>query len=210
MQANKINVLIVDDHPVVLEGIRTILKDIYFVYVAGSCTNANSARTFLEEHRDIDVILMDINLPDTPGTELCAEVKRKYHHIHIIALSNYSERSMINQMIENGASGYILKNASSNDLLDAIGNVIHGKHYFSAEVMKELLQPSKISILPKLTRREKEILQLIAEGESSSIIAEKLFISQLTVETHRRNIIQKFQAGNMFSVIKIAIENKII
>lgn len=210
MQTNKINILIVDDHPVVSEGIKTLLKDIYFVHVIGSCATTQSTRKFLEENDGVDIILMDINLPDGSGIDLCNEVKRKYKSVNVIALSNYSERSMINKMIENGASGYLLKNAGSKELLDAINSVIDGKHYFSDEVTKKLLEPSKTTILPKLTRREKEILQLIAEGEPSAIIAEKLFISLLTVETHRRNIIQKFQAGNMFSVLKIAIENKII
>lgn len=209
MQTDKINILIVDDHPVVSEGVKTLLKDIYFVNVVGSCTDVKSTQAFLENNKDVDIILMDINLPDGSGIDLCSEVKQKYK-ASVIALSNYSERSMINKMIENGASGYLLKNAGSKELLDAINNVIDGKTYFSDEVTKKLLEPSKATILPKLTRREKEILQMIAEGEPSSAIAEKLFISLLTVETHRRNIIQKFQAGNMFSVLKIAIENKII
>ena len=206
---DKINILIVDDHPVVSEGLKTLLKDIYFVNVAGSCIDADEARAFLEQN-EVDIILMDINLPDTNGMDLCLEVKKKYKNTRVIALSNYSERSMINKMIENGASGYLLKNAGSKELLDAINNVLEGKHYFSDEVTKKLLEPSRATILPKLTRREKEILQMIAEGEPSSVIADKLFISLLTVETHRRNIIQKFQAGNMFSVLKLAIENKII
>ncbi len=209
MQNDKINILIVDDHPVVIEGVKTLLKDVALVHVAGSCNDAASARKFLQEN-DVDILLLDINLPDTNGMDLCLELKKKNKDLKIIALSNYSERSMINKMIENGASGYLLKNAGSKELEDAIITVLDDKHYFSSEVTKKLLEPAGNSILPKLTRREKEILKLIAEGESSSMIAEKLFISLLTVETHRRNIIQKFQAGNMFSVIKIAIENKII
>lgn len=209
MQNDKINILIVDDHPVVIEGVKTLLKDVALVHVAGSCNDAASARKFLQEN-DVDILLLDINLPDTNGMDLCLELKKKNKDLKIIALSNYSERSMINKMIENGASGYLLKNAGSKELEDAIITVLDDKHYFSSEVTKKLLEPAGNSILPKLTRREKEILKLIAEGEPSSTIAEKLFISLLTVETHRRNIIQKFQAGNMFSVIKIAIENKII
>ena len=210
MQTDKINILIVDDHPVVSEGVKTLLKDIYFVHVAGTCFDVNSTRQFLNENKDVDIILLDINLPDGSGIDLCQEIKKRHENIHIIVLSNFSERSMINKMIENGASGYLLKNADGKELLDAINVVIDGKRYFSEQVTKKLLEPSKGTILPKLTRREKEILQLIAEGEPSSVIPEKLFISLLTVETHRRNIIQKFQAGNMFSVLRIAIENKII
>lgn len=207
---DKINILIVDDHPVISEGIKALLKDVYFVNLAGSCADAGSTKKFLEENNDVDIILMDIGLPDSSGIDLCLEVKRKYESISVIALSNYSERSMINKMIENGASAYLLKNAGSKELLNAINQVIDGKFYFSEDVTKKILEPARTTILPKLTRREKEILKLIAEGEPSSAIAEKLFISLLTVETHRRNIIQKFQAGNMFSVLKIAIENKII
>lgn len=209
MLTDKINILIVDDHPVVIEGVKTLLKDVDFVNVAGSCNDAASARRFLDGNI-IDILLLDINLPDTNGMELCLELKKKNKNLKIIALSNYSERSMINKMIENGASGYLLKNAGSRELEEAIVSVLDNKHYFSAEVTTKLLEPSANTIIPKLTRREKEILQLIAEGESSNAIAEKLYISLLTVETHRRNIIQKFQTGNMFSVLRIAIENKII
>lgn len=209
MLTDKINILIVDDHPVVIEGVKTLLKDVDFVNVAGSCNDAASAREFLNDH-EVDVLLLDINLPDTNGMELCLELKKKNKTLRIIALSNYSERSMINKMIENGASGYLLKNAGSRELQEAITSVLDDKHYFSAEVTKKLLEPAANAVIPKLTRREKEILQLIANGESSSAIADKLFISLLTVETHRRNILQKFQASNMFSVIKIATENKVI
>lgn len=209
MQEEKINILIIDDHPVVIEGVKTLLKDVEYIHITGSCTDAASARNFLQKNT-VDIILLDINLPDCNGMELCLELKKKNKDLKIIALSNYSERSMINKMIENGASGYLLKNAGRKELLDAIDNVLNNKHYFSDEVTKKLLEPVPAVVIPKLTRREKEILKLIADGESSNTIAEKLYISLLTVETHRRNIIQKFQTNNMFSVLKIAIENKII
>lgn len=209
MQMNKVKILIVDDHPVIFEGLKNLLKDIEFVEVSGHCTDGAGTREFLEQHT-ADIILLDINLPDTNGMDLCLELKKNYKNIKIIALSNYSERSMIQRMIDNGASGYLLKNAGSSELLEAISMVLNGKDYYSSEVTKKLAESSETQTIPKLTRREKEILELIAEGEASSAIADKLFISHLTVETHRRNIIQKFQATNMFSVLKIAIENKII
>lgn len=205
----KINLLLVDDHPVVIEGIKSLLKEAPHIHVAAACTTGAQAREEMAKKK-IDIILLDINLPDTSGIDLCFELKKKHKDLRIIALSNYSERSMINKMIENGASGYLLKNAGSKELLDAIDAALSNKHFFSAAVTEKLLEPGEPTIIPRLTRREKEILQLIADGESSSAIAEKLFISLLTVETHRRNIIQKFQTQNMFSVLRIAIENKLI
>lgn len=130
----------------------------------------------------------------------------------MLAISNQAERSIIIQMLQNGASGYLLKNASADELLDCIDRGMKGEQALSSEVKKILAQPSPNHWegIPSLTKREKEILRLIAEGFSSTDIADKLFLSQLTVETHRRNIIQKFQTTNMFSVIKLAMEHRII
>jgi len=132
--------------------------------------------------------------------------------INILGLSTYSEPSIINQMIKNGVKGYLLKNATSDELVTAICQVHEGNFYFGSEVQKILAdsvtQESKD--LPKLTRRETHILRLIADGKTTNIIAEELFISPLTVETHRRNLMQKMEVSNAASLIKIAVERKLI
>lgn len=209
MNNEPISLLIVDDHPVVVAGIRSLLQDIENVTIAGSCYNGASAKEFLEQHH-ADIILLDINLPDISGIDLCLELRKKYPHLRILALSNHSEKSMVARMLENGASGYLLKNASSSELQEAIQDAMNDRLFFSNDVARKMLDTSTNISLPQLTRREKEILKLIAEGLTSQTIASTLNISQLTVDTHRRNMIQKFNVSSMTAVVKIAMDHSMI
>lgn len=206
----QLTLAIVDDHPIVIEGLKNLLASENHFFII-SFTTGKDVLAYLKT-AVVDILLLDIVLPDINGLELCKEVKKKSPDTVILAISNQTERSIIIQMLQNGASGYLLKNASADELLDCIEKGMKGTQALSAEVKKILAQPSPNHWegIPSLTKREKEILRLIAEGFSSTDIADKLFLSQLTVETHRRNIIQKFQTTNMFSVIKLAIEHKII
>jgi len=133
-------------------------------------------------------------------------------NVGILGLSTYSEPSIINQMIKNGVKGYLLKNATADELVNAISQVHEGNFYFGSEIQKILAdsvtQESKD--LPKLTRREKHILKLIADGKTTNTIADELFISPLSVETHRRNLMQKLEVSNAASLIRIAVEKKLI
>ncbi|MCF3107915.1 response regulator transcription factor [Niabella sp. CC-SYL272] len=203
-------IAIVDDHPIVIEGLKNLLtSETEFEIV--SFTTGNDFLNYLKTN-EADVVLLDVVLPDINGLELCRELRKKYPEITVLAISNQAERSIIVQMLQNGASGYLLKNASADELLDGIEKGLRGEEALSHEVKAILSRPATNDWngIPTLTKREKEILRLISEGLSSTDIADKLFLSQLTVETHRRNIIQKFQTTNMFSVIKLAIEHKII
>lgn len=205
-----ISLLIVDDHPVVVAGIQSLLQELSHVTIAGCCYDGQSAREFLRNNH-ADIVMLDINLPDVSGLDLCLELRNQYPQLRILALSNYNERSMINKMLENGASGYLLKSATTEELQRAIDDAVNDRIFFSNDVAKKMLEaPNQSANVPQLTRREVEILKLIAEGQTSSAIAETLCISQLTVETHRRNIIKKFNAPSMTAVIKIAIENSIV
>jgi len=211
MQHKPISVLIVDDHPMVIEGLKTLLSDNKAVEVMTHFTNGKDTLEFLEKET-IDVILLDVNLPDINGVEMVKLILEKRATIKILGLSTYSEPSIINQMIKNGVKGYLLKNATSDELANAINQAYNDNFYFGTEVQKILAdsvsQESKD--LPKLTRREKHILTLIADGKTTNTIAEELFISPLTVETHRRNLMQKLEVSNAASLIKIAIEKKLI
>ncbi|MVT06744.1 response regulator [Chitinophaga tropicalis] len=209
MNNESISLLIVDDHPVVIAGIRSLLQDIENVTIAGSCHNGASAKEFLQQHH-ADIILLDINLPDISGIDLCLELRKKYPHLRILALSNHSEKSMVARMLENGASGYLLKNASTAELQEAIRDAMNDRLFFSNDVARKMLDTSTNVSLPQLTRREKEILKLIAEGLTSQTIASTLNISQLTVDTHRRNMIQKFNVSSMTAVVKIAMDHSMI
>ncbi len=202
-----IQVFIVDDHYMVIEGIHALLnreKDIEWL---GHATNAASCLAFLQNQRP-DIIFMDINLPDKSGIELCKEVKEKYPAVFVIGLSTFNQQSFITKMVDNGASGYVLKNATQLELMEAIHTVMKGKYYLSDEVARVLQKKVETTIV--LTRREKEVLELIAEGLTNSEIAEKLFISVTTVDTHRKNLLAKFDARNVAALIRIASQLQMI
>jgi DNA-binding NarL/FixJ family response regulator len=151
---------------------------------------------------------MDINLPDMSGIDLCKEVKQKYPSILILGLSTFHQQAIIRNMMENGASGYVLKNASKEELLEAIAAVLSGKTYLSMEAALSLREKSHA--IPLITRREKEVLQLIAAGLTNAEIAEKIFISIPTVNTHRKSLLEKFDAKNTAILIGKAMKDGVI
>lgn len=201
----KIRLFIVDDHYLVIEGIRSLLNNEPEIEWAGHAMNAASCLAFLQKSQP-DVILMDIGLPDKSGIELCREVKTKYPSIHILGLSTFNQRSYIEKMLENGASGYLLKNAGRAELLKGIELAMLNKSFMSHEAAVTLRNIGEDN-LPVLTHREKEVLQLIATGLTNQEIADKLFISNTTVETHRKNLLQKFGAKNVAALINLASKN---
>lgn len=196
------SIFIVDDHYMVIEGIRSLLQNENGIEWTGHAMNAASCLAFLKNHLP-DVILMDINLPDKSGIDLCKEVKEKYPSVFIIGLSTFNQQSFIQKMMDNGASGYVLKNATQEELITAIETVIKGKTYLSEEATHTLRKENTTNIV--LTRREKEVLELIADGMTNAEIAHKLFISVTTVDTHRKNLLAKLEAKNTASLIKIAV-----
>ena len=211
MQPEPISILIVDDHPMVIEGLKTLLAGEPKIEVRTYFTNGEDTLAFLRKEA-CDIVLLDVNLPDINGVEMVGMILNLRPKIGILGLSTYSEPSIINQMIRNGVKGYLLKNATSDELVEAISQVHKGRFYFGSEIQKILadsvVQDSQD--VPKLTRREKHILTLIAEGKTTNTIADELFISPLTVETHRRNLMQKLAVSNAASLIKVAIEKKLI
>ncbi len=208
---DKVTLAIVDDHPIVIQGLKTLLADETRIDIVGSFTNGSSIIDFLKENK-IEVILLDIMLPDINGVELCREIKRISPGTCVLALSNHTERSLIMQILQNGAGGYLLKNASVEELLLCINKVLNGEVAFSKEVEDIIMRPSlnELKGRPQLTKREKQILQLIAEGKTTVVMAELLFISPFTVETHRRNLIQKFEVKNAAELIRIAIQLQLL
>ncbi len=204
-----IKIFIVDDHYMVIEGIHSLLQNEKDIEWTGHATNAASCLAFLLQHQP-DIILMDINLPDKSGIDLCKEVKEKYPGIFVLGLSTFNQQSFIEKMMESGASGYILKNATREELMEGIETVIKGKQYFSFDASLALRKPEPGSKIPIITRREKEVLELIADGMTNNEIAQKLFISCTTVDTHRKNLLAKFNTKNTASLIKTAAQLKII
>jgi len=204
-----IKVFIVDDHYMVIEGIRSLLQNETAIEWMGHATNAASCLAFIKQQTP-DVLLMDINLPDKSGIDLCREVKEKYPVIYILGLSTFNQQSFIEKMLANGASGYVIKNATQNELMEAIQTVVKGKQYLSFDAGLAMRKPDTENNIPIITRREKEILGLIAEGLTNNEIAQQLFISNTTVETHRKNILAKFKARNIASLIKMAMQMRMI
>ncbi len=200
-------VFIVDDHYMVIEGIRSLLSNDKQIEWSGHAMNGASCLAYLQKGQP-DVILMDINLPDISGIDLCKIVKEKYPSVFIIGLSTFNQQSFIQKMMDNGASGYVLKNATQDELTDAIVQVMKGKIYLSEEASHTLRTDVSANII--LTRREKEVLELIADGLTNNEIAQKLFISVTTVDTHRKNLLAKFEAKNIASLVKAAVQMQLI
>jgi DNA-binding NarL/FixJ family response regulator len=205
-----ISVFIVDDHPVVVEGIRSLLINEEGIYWAGHALTAAACSAYFDT-TSVDVILMDINLPDKSGIDLCAEIKKKKPGTQVLALSTLNQPSYIHKMIENGASGYILKNANKEELLAAITDVANGKTHLCMEALEVVKNSrNKETGKPILTRREKEILALIADGLTNAEMAEKLFVSHWTVDSHRKSIMTKLNTKNTAMLIKYANENGLL
>ncbi|WP_079240795.1 response regulator [Chryseobacterium indologenes] len=210
MENEKINIVIVDDHPIVIEGLRMMLRSQPFFNVAGSFASGAETLSFIRSEI-VDIVLLDITLPDSNGTELCREIKKISPNTSVIMFSNRSERSIIMQSIQNGASGYLLKNTSIDDLVIGIRGALSGDIVFCNETKQIISLPSQTNLpIPRLTKREKQILQMVAQGKTSNVIAEELFLSPLTVDTHRKNLLQKFHAKNSTELINLAIQQHMI
>jgi len=177
------------------------------VKVASTFSTGKDLEESLREE-EFDVLLLDINLPDSNGIDLCKSVSRKYPDIKIIGLSNYSETGFIKNMMRNGAKGYLLKNTGKEELVNAIEEVQRGNTYISRDLNQKILNESfghhSDSFIPKLTRREKEILQCISHEMTNQEMADSLFISIKTVESHRNNLLQKLGVRNTAGLVKEA------
>jgi len=202
-----IRLYLIDNHPLILEGIHALLNNEKDIIIVGRARNGNDALSFLKGN-DTDMVLMDVNLPDVDGIDLCATIRMQYPDILIVGLSSVNDEKYVTGLIENGASGYLLNSVDRDELLYAIHTVYGGENYFSKEAMR-VIQPERHSY-PHLTRREKEVLSLIAEGNTNPEIAEQLFISADTVNSHRKNLLAKLEVKNTAMLIKYAINNKLL
>jgi len=209
MNNTTVNILVVDDHSMVIEGMKAILSKIPSVTLAATAVNAFEAIAALRGH-PVDVAFVDINMPDISGIELCAKIKKEFPAVHVLALSTFKQRSYVSQMIANGASGYLLKSAGKEEIEEAIHTVITGKMFFSIDINNTTVEPPSDDEPPTLTRREKEILQFIAEGMTNNEIAAKIFVSPYTVDTHRKNLLSKFEVSNTAMLIKKAAGHRML
>ena len=204
-----LNLVLIDDHPMILEGLKSLLEQAK-KFQLFSFTKGLAALGFIQENT-VHIVLLDIVLNDGSGLDFCKAIKQKSPKTIVIGISNQAERSIIFRFLENGGNGYILKNADAEEIIQCIDSAINGEIALSKEVQRIMLAaPSNNLELPRLTKREQQVLALIAIGNTSVEIAERLFISVITVESHRRNLLQKFKAKNMIELVKIATENKLI
>lgn len=214
----KVHLLIVDDHKIVRDGIKSLLKDESNLVIVGEAGNGQEAVDLITSpEQKIDLIIMDINMPMLDGIEATQLVKKTNPDIKVLALTMVNEQQHIRKMIEVGASGYILKSSSQQELILAIKKIMEGSHYFSEEAAQSILQDMVNPELSKkasdihiqITDREKDVLRLIVDEYTNQEIADKLFISVRTVDAHRRNLLQKIGAKNTAGLVKFALEKNL-
>ncbi|WP_010249891.1 response regulator transcription factor [Myroides injenensis] len=206
-----IKIAITDDHPLLLEGLKNILNFKENIEVVGCYASTEALQDALK-NTPIDILLLDINLEETNSLEYIKPLKKKYPNLQIIMLSVHNEYAVINSALQEGASGYIQKNASVEEIILGINEVFNNNTFICSQTKAILNKKTKDSLntIPKLTRREKEVLVEAAYGLTTQQIADKLFISTHTVDSHRKNLIEKFKAPNLSSAITLAIEYGLI
>lgn len=211
----KIRILLVDDHMLVRSGIKNSLLNHNHLDVLAEAKNGIEALEHLEKTA-FDLIIMDLSMPEMNGTEATKIISERYPDVNVLILSMHNEESHIREALKAGAIGYILKNINMDEFLEAIETVAKGEPYFTREVSVKIMnqlvrgkESDHSDNLSRLTKREIEILKLISEEYTNHEIADKLFISSRTVDTHRRNLIQKLQAKNTAGLVRYAIRNKI-
>lgn len=208
-----IQIAITDDHTIVIEGIKNMLKSNKEIEVIQSFENLKD--TFENLNELVKILLLDINLPDGNGITACKELLEKHKNLNIIALTNFEDSIFIKQILKNGAMGYLLKNTSKTELTDAIKEVNNGNRYLPKKISDILLNDSigvenSRYFIPKLTSREKEILALIIKEYTTDEIANELFISNKTVESHRSNLMQKLGVKNSAGLVRVAFEKGLV
>ena len=205
-----IRLLLVDDHHIVLDGIKALLDEVEGFDCIATADNGQKALDMLNVF-DVDVVLMDIDMPVMNGMEATKRIKKEYPKVRVISLTQHSERGMVQKLLDCGSDGYLLKNIAQDELTTAIRRVYNGENVFSSEVTMRLagkaVEKNASGIDVELTEREIEILSLISEGLSSKQVGEKLFISPRTVDTHRTNLMNKLDIHNIAGLIRFALKN---
>lgn len=203
-------IFITDDHAIVLDGLRRILSAEPECLIAGTAGNVSDTMQALKQ-TEADLLITDYNLPDDDGLTLVRLVKARFPHLKIIVLSMHDEAHLIREILKEGVDGYILKKDSEDELLNAVSAVRKGNVYLSSDINRMLMRGLRAEDEQKLlTDREREILKLISREYSNKQMAEELFISERTIETHRKNIFRKTGTNNLVGLIKFAYANNLI
>ncbi|MEY4874904.1 MAG: hypothetical protein RL708_53 [Bacteroidota bacterium] len=214
--SDKIKIIIADDHKMMIDGLLSMLSDEKNMEIIGVANNGEEVLKILET-KNADLVLTDINMPLMNGIELTKALKQKYSSIKILALSMFGDIEHIQEMLNAGISGYVLKNTGNKELVDAINSIANGGTYYdndvAAEMMRSLTQSNQKKVAIEkvnLTDREIEIVKLIAKEMNNAAIGDALFISERTVESHRKNIYRKTNTTNIVGLLKFAFANGLI
>jgi len=223
MDKKNVKILIVDDHPIVRDGIKTMLEMgdfdccVFNILEAG---NGEDTMTMLKNNA-FDLVIMDYQLEETDGSSLAKRVVESYPEQHILALSNYDDIEYAGNMLKAGARGYVMKNVGTAELIKAITTVLEGKLYYTQHLANELIErrilgkgsidlASENPAVARLSRREIEIIQLICDQLTNEEISKKLFLSKRTIDNHRQNILNKLGMNNTAGLVRFAVENGLV
>lgn len=208
-----INIIIIDDHKLFLEGITSLLEDVPSIHVVGTAKNDREAIILLDKNK-VDVVICDISMPEVNGLDLSISIKKQYPGIGTLILSSHGDIQSISKGVKYEIDGYILKNTEKEELIKAIQTIHNGGNHFSEQVkdvyMKNAFQRRSLPDEPRLSKKEIEILRLIASEYTTQEIADKIFISQNTVNTHRRNLLTKLNVKNTAGLVRYAIEHHLL
>jgi DNA-binding NarL/FixJ family response regulator len=211
-----IRILLVDDHQIILDSLSFMFSSIPNIEISGSLSDSKKVIQFLENN-ELDIVVTDFNMPQMTGVDLTLQIKEKFHDVKVLLLTMVEDAPNIREAIKAGVDGYVLKKAGKDELEKAIRSIYAGKKYFSEAVIDELaasavtdLNNTSPQTIHHLTSREIEILRLIAKELPSNQIAEKLFISMATVETHRRNLMQKLGVKTSIGMVKYAWKHGLV
>ncbi len=205
-----LKVLIVEDHPLVSISLNTLLQSSFSPIECESVPTAHKGLAWLNGHC-ADIVLLDINLPDMSGIEFCKIARSRFPNLKILAVTSMAQRHIVEQMFDAGVNGLVLKNADTEEIITAIREVLIGKKFIGSHV-KDLLKHRDNGTfeIPMLTRREIEVLKLIADGLTNAEIAEKLFLGTSTVDSHRKNMLMKFNVPNTAALVRLAVTSGLI
>ncbi|MEQ8924854.1 MAG: response regulator transcription factor [Fulvivirga sp.] len=209
-------ILLIDDHELIRDAIKYYFSDDADYVVKNEATNGEEALELLKNN-SYDILICDINMPKMDGMELMENIKRNYPDQKVLVLSMHGDASAINKMISLGAHGYTLKNSTKQEIKTAINQILNGENYFSKDVYEAIINriakknPKKrISLEIELSSREREVLKLIIAEFSNQEIADQLFISIRTVETHKRNLLDKTGCKNIVGLVMYAVERDLV
>lgn len=209
--SSKYNLVIVDDHPIVTEGLKYLFLESEDITITASFNRSSDLFTYSQLSK-IQILLLDVFLPDMNGIDVCVKIKKLYPKILVLAISSQAERSIITQMIKSGASGYLLKSATIIEFKRCIKKAINGELGFSDEVkiLMSKINTTDLHTIPRLTKREKEVISLLVKGKSTQEISDELFLSFLTVQTHRRNLLNKFNVKNVVELLNVVSKHALL